>query len=667
MSGFDFIDLMTSSNTLKKIVSIGAAMLLAVGSSLVSATPAQATPLMNAKKMGYKMTWLPGQALDVTFASPSVGFNSGLRMDDVTALRGTTLTVSSLNTGLPTGTQMMDYAYIQFFANTTDRNAGYPAIGNGTQINNTPNSNVVVPQTAVAMSISYTTRFNGDSTRTLPAGSYASTPRVYSNGAAVTLSTASSGSSIYTNYSYGEVDGATAAFSTPATGTVSSTSFYVLGCIDSALLTSSTTYTATLKVNGVTASSGFAVSLLTGTSGNMNEVRGSTNSFSSGQLATWRQSSAQLQVLAENYSDSSNTALGTQYDAVLEFKDASNQSLLKDCLPSTPSGTGSFSFATVGNNGMLSFTPDSTLSASAWQVEVYKASDDSRITSASGMSASSVMVPAPYTGGMGPSSWTTGTVIYARAVNQVTLLGNRFTSGLGSISASFTIPAYGGSSAPSVSAPSSNVARPLSPLQARNMLKPVPAAVQPLVPAFLALNKPMASLGGSVALSAGDFTGLVSAKIANKSIDFILGKTGQITMTVPQGEAGKTADLVLTFNTGSIILQDAIKYVAPVVVANVPVRPVAIKAGAKSISESAADDIRHAALANLKNDTIQCVAYSASNSASAKAAAQLTAVQACGVAVKANSDLKVAEVEVIVDKLKARTQGVGIKVYKANN
>jgi hypothetical protein len=236
-----------------------------------------------------------------------------------------------------------------------------------------------------------------------------------------------------------------------------------------------------------------------------------------------------------------------------------------------------------------------------------------------------------------------------------------FDNGVWTMSETIATDGSGSTSVSSVSAPT------LSPTQARNMLKPVPAAVQPLVPAFLALNKPMASLGGSVALSAGDFTGLVSAKIANKSIDFILGKTGQITMTVPQGEAGKTADLVLTFNTGSIILQDAIKYVAPVVVADVPVRPVAIKAGAKSISESAADEIRHAALANLKNDTIQCVAYSASNSAAAKAAAQLTAVQACGVAVKANPELKVADVEVIIDKLKARTQGVGIKVYKANN
>ena len=203
--------------------------------------------------------------------------------------------------------------------------------------------------------------------------------------------------------------------------------------------------------------------------------------------------------------------------------------------------------------------------------------------------------------------------------------------------------------------------------QARNTLKPVPAAVQPLVPAFIALNKPMASLGGKVALSAGDFTGLVSAKIAGKSLDFILGNTGKITMTVPQGEAGKTADLVLTFNTGSIILQDAIKYVAPLDIAKVGVRPISIAAGAKKISDAVADQIRQAAFANAKNDTIQCIAYSASNSSAAIAAAKLTAVQACGVAVKANSDLKVADVVVIVDKLKARTQGVGIKVYKADN
>ena len=237
-----------------------------------------------------------------------------------------------------------------------------------------------------------------------------------------------------------------------------------------------------------------------------------------------------------------------------------------------------------------------------------------------------------------------------------------FDSGVWTQSA--TIGSDGSSSGSSSSVAAAPV---LTAEQARNTLKPVPAAVQPLVPAFIALNKPMASLGGKVALSAGDFTGLVSAKIAGKSLDFILGNTGKITMTVPQGEAGKTADLVLTFNTGSIILQDAIKYVAPLDVAKVGERPISIAAGSKKITAEVADQIRQAALANVKNDTIQCVAYSASNSAAAKAAAQLTAVQACGVAVKANSDLKVADVVVIVDKLKARTQGVGIKVYKADN
>jgi hypothetical protein len=136
---------------------------------------------------------------------------------------------------------------------------------------------------------------------------------------------------------------------------------------------------------------------------------------------------------------------------------------------------------------------------------------------------------------------------------------------------------------------------PLRAVDALRTLKQVPAAVQPLVPAFIALNKPMASLGGKVALSAGDFTGLVSAKIAGKSLDFILGNTGKITMTVPQGEAGKTADLHLTFNTGSIILQDAIKYVAPLDIAKVGVRPISIAAGAKKITDGVADQIRQAA------------------------------------------------------------------------
>lgn len=209
---------------------------------------------------------------------------------------------------------------------------------------------------------------------------------------------------------------------------------------------------------------------------------------------------------------------------------------------------------------------------------------------------------------------------------------------------------------------SSVVAPVLSPEQARNQIKPLPVIVQPLVAALPALSKPLVDAGGKIDLKAGDFTGLVSASISGKTIDLTVGSTGSLTITVPNGQAGTTADLLLNFKSGTVILQDAIKYVAPVVVAQVPVRPVSIKAGAKKLSATAADDIRHAAFANLKNNSIECVAYAAS--AATADAAKATAQQACDLAVKSNPDLVNTSVVVVIDKIKAATQGVGIRVYK---
>jgi hypothetical protein len=194
---------------------------------------------------------------------------------------------------------------------------------------------------------------------------------------------------------------------------------------------------------------------------------------------------------------------------------------------------------------------------------------------------------------------------------------------------------------------------------------PTPAIIAPLLPAISAINRPMISLGGQVALSSGDFNGLTSAKIDGKSLDFILGKTGNLTFTVPNGEAGKTADLLLTFTTGTVNLQNAIKYVAPVVVADVPERPVSIVPGSKKLSEATADQVRAAAFANMTNTSVSCVAYATSNTAAAKAAAIASANAVCALATKANPNLTAAPITVVVDKVKARKVGVGIKVYKA--
>lgn len=194
---------------------------------------------------------------------------------------------------------------------------------------------------------------------------------------------------------------------------------------------------------------------------------------------------------------------------------------------------------------------------------------------------------------------------------------------------------------------------------------PIPAIIAPLLPAITAISRPMISLGGQVALSSGDFSGLTSAKIEGKSLDFILGKTGSLTFTVPNGQAGKTADLLLTFTTGTVNLQNAIKYVAPVVVADVPERSVAIVPGSKKLSEATADQVRAAAFANMSNTAVSCVAYATSNTAAAKAAAIASANAVCALATKANPNLTAAPITVVVDKVKARKVGVGIKVYKA--
>ena len=202
----------------------------------------------------------------------------------------------------------------------------------------------------------------------------------------------------------------------------------------------------------------------------------------------------------------------------------------------------------------------------------------------------------------------------------------------------------------------------LTPEQAKNQIKPLPVIVQPLVAALPSLSKPLVDAGGKVDVKSGDFTGLVSASISGKALDLTVGSTGSLTITVPNGLAGTTADLLLNFKSGTVILQDAIKYVAPVVVAQVPVRPVSIKAGAKKLSATAADEIRHAAFANLKNNSIECVAYAAS--AATADSAKATAQQACDLAVKSNPDLVNTSVVVVIDKIKAATQGVGIRVYK---
>lgn len=611
MSGLGFIEPMTSSNTLKKIVSIGAAMLLAVGGSLTAASPAQATGLT----LTSAPTFTPVTAVSTetsmsasygSWANAPLGTGGGSefwRICDsdpslLSAVDGTDVPVN-LNCQIV----FTSYSNNSEFTGTGLTLSAVSALG--TSSNTVSTSSLVgkyiarisivklyqSPYTLYGWAFSSAKLIQTPPTMTGPSGNVNG-----SVGVAMSMGTyVTTGLTSPVVYSYAVAGGQ----SLPAGVTFDTTTGQITGTPTASASNLSVTVTAT-GANGLSKSSVFNYTVTGGSGGGGGGSTYTmitapsysiTNGVATADVGTWSGGTPTLWwILCDNPRPTPVTSSPTS-----------------DCFPMA-----------LTQNGAEERSTTVTLSTNVWK----------------GFSGS-------YT--------------------QVALASQYFALYV-SNGGSRYITASSAGPAPSVAA-----SAPLRAVDALRTLKPVPAAVQPLVPGFLALNKPMASLGGKVALSAGDFTGLVSAKIAGKSLDFILGNTGKITMTVPQGEAGKTADLHLTFNTGSIILQDAIKYVAPLNIAKVGVRPISIAAGAKKISDGVADQIRQAAFANLKNDTIQCIAYSANNSSAATAAAKLTAVQACAVAVKANPDLKVADVVVVVDKLKARTQGVGIKVYKADN
>jgi hypothetical protein len=187
----------------------------------------------------------------------------------------------------------------------------------------------------------------------------------------------------------------------------------------------------------------------------------------------------------------------------------------------------------------------------------------------------------------------------------------------------------------------------------------------PIVNQVPNLSKALTTAGGQISLKDDSFTGLKSVTVGGKPVTITVGANGSVTIPVPAGQTG-SADLTLTFDTGTITIIGGIKYVVPVDVAAVPLRDIAVAAGTTKVTEALVDQVRQAALSNMTNTAVQCVAYATSGSASAMAAAKSVATKVCGLAVKANPTLQVTSVSVVVNKAKARKTAVGIKVYKQN-
>ncbi len=192
--------------------------------------------------------------------------------------------------------------------------------------------------------------------------------------------------------------------------------------------------------------------------------------------------------------------------------------------------------------------------------------------------------------------------------------------------------------------------------------KPLPTWAAPILKQVPNLSKTLTTEGGKVGLSDGDYSSLKSVTIGGKSVAFSIDAKGDVSIPVPAGKGGTSADLVVTFAGGSMVIQDGIKYVTPTDVATVPESGLAgfAKKSAK-LGSALTAAILYAAQVDHKANAIQCSGYASSKADIALATARATA--ACAVATGAYDTLTKSNVVVVVNKAKAKTSPVGIKVY----
>jgi len=192
--------------------------------------------------------------------------------------------------------------------------------------------------------------------------------------------------------------------------------------------------------------------------------------------------------------------------------------------------------------------------------------------------------------------------------------------------------------------------------------KPLPVWAAPILKQVPSLSKTLNTDGGKVALTDGDFSSLKSVTIGGKPVVFSTDAKGDVFIPVPAGKAGTSADLVVTFAGGSMVIQDGIKYVAPTDVASVPESTLAgFTKKSTKVTGALAASILYAAQVDHKATSIVCNGYAASKSDVALATARAQA--ACDYATGAYANLTKATVAVVVNKAKAKSAALGIKVY----
>lgn len=452
-------------------MSLGSATAIAVTGLISVATPSSATAAPIVKSFDFKMKIAtPATAVSVPATiNDRLDFNADFADDDITNLQSHIITVKTQDTGfaLQNGsTQVIVYANFRFMdsSNTVlaERQINNAATGEALGDRNS----ITVPATATKMTIGWVAARNlgnmpGD---VLTAGTYSSVPKIYDNGSAESptspaaelayVSDATSTAGLYfkteVSNSFGpnvNIEGITQSFNLPATGTIHGVKSTAAACIDLTKISSATTATPSIKLNGATPSSaGFRISDSTSTYGGMNDVNGTTFDFSSGQLSTWRTATTPLYVFATaggmyGGHDTTINTNGSAVDETFDLVDANNVSILKSCTPTAPTGTGTLGAGQMP--GSVALTPTTFVPPTGeWACNLYKVSDNSLLTSGSGWGSSNACMFASY-GPNGPL-FPTGVPMYAKVVSTVKLLGQTFSTAGAEKSNNYTATSGGG-------------------------------------------------------------------------------------------------------------------------------------------------------------------------------------------------------------------------------
>lgn len=452
----------TRKRLVTRVISLTSATALAVTTLVaVGATPASADAAPVVKSFDYAVKLeTPGSS--VSIPNPvykRIDFQARFVYDDVTTLRGRVITVDSAETGFTQANRPMVYAFFTF------KDANNVSIGNGSQINRVfsgqqldNNNSITVPVNAVEMNINWTTAANISTANYGPvaAGTYSSTPKIFDRGTVASpespteiayTSDAESIAGLYyeADGSQANVEGIATNFNLPVSGTIRRVHSTVVGCIDWSKVTSNTVANADFKVNGQapdysTVSTSDSANIYSG-----NPVNGSTLDFSTGDLASWRSQSKPIYVFAQYQEfDSSLITNGMAVDATLEVVDGSSVSILKDCTPSAPTGTGTLGAASMA--GRLQYTPTTFVPPTGeWACNLYKKSDNALVATGSGWGNSPCMI-----GSYGPDAPAipTGVPLYAKPVSSIKILGQSFSAVGATASNEYTMTSGGGSCPP---------------------------------------------------------------------------------------------------------------------------------------------------------------------------------------------------------------------------